>query len=193
MKITTKNYQYGLYIGEYMFSTYSIMDILRISKQAPKEIIKNGILPENSILLLSGQPKARKSFLVFNLALAIAAGKSFACFEIPKPKRVLLLSAEGGDYSNSQRLGKMYEHIHGIGDLNKSLENNLSISFLPKLWINDTSDRRKLMDKIEEINPDVLILDPLIRFHDADENSAKEMSEVFSCLRTFIACRGPAY
>ena len=40
----------------------------------PPEIIGDGILPHEALLVIIGAPKTRKSFLVYNLATAIAEG-----------------------------------------------------------------------------------------------------------------------
>ena len=73
----------------------------------PEPIIKNGILLDKTKLVIVGPPKSKKTFLAQNLALAIAAGKSFANFEITEPKKVLYFLAEGGYYPNRDRLQKL--------------------------------------------------------------------------------------
>ena len=40
---------------------------------------------------------------------------------------------------------------------------------------------------MNELNPDVLMLDPLIKFHGVNENSASQMSDVLGKIRTIMA------
>ena len=48
-------------------------------------------------------------------------------------------------------------------------------------------DYRGLQSLIEDAKPDVLVLDPLIRFHSQDENSSTAMNVVFRRFRELIA------
>ena len=57
-------------------------------------------------------------------------------------------------------------------------------TYLP---INRTDYYDYLYELVKDNNPDVLILDPLIRFHDVDENSASQISDVFVKIRTMMS------
>ncbi len=166
---------------------YKMSELLGKADEEPNEVIEEGILNENGLLLISGQPKSRKSFLVYNMAITIAAGKSFACFKIPKPKKALMISCEGGIGSNNKRLNKMCDNF-GLDEKSKSaMADNLTISFVPKVWLNINEDWQDINETIENDKPEVLILDPLIRFHNVNENAANEMGIIFSRMRSIIA------
>jgi len=158
----------------------SFSDVINDITPEPIHIIGGGILPHKALLLISGQQKARKSFLVNNLALAIAAGSSFACFRIERPQRVLLLSAEGGYFSNRSRLQKMAGHIYSMKP------EYLNICFDARIKLEDDSDVKLIISKIQEYKPSVLIIDPFVKFHGEDENSTKEMSNILNKLRNLI-------
>jgi RecA-family ATPase len=79
---------------------WTLSQLIEDKTPQPQAIIEGGVLNAQSLLLIAGQQKAKKSFLAMNLAVAIAAGTSFAHFTIHKPHRVLVLSAEGGFHSN---------------------------------------------------------------------------------------------
>jgi archaellum biogenesis ATPase FlaH len=158
----------------------SFSDVMNDATQEPIHIIGGGILPHKALLLISGQQKARKSFLVNNLALAIAAGNSFACFRIEKPQRVLLLAAEGGYFSNRTRLQKMASHISSMKP------ENLHLCFDARIKLEDDCDIDLLKSKISDYQPSVLIIDPFVKFHGEDENSTKEMSNILNKLRNLI-------
>lgn len=158
----------------------TLHDILTDTTDPPPPIIDDGILLEKTILLIYGQPKSRKTFLALNMALGIAQGKSFAGFNISNPRKVLYLSAEGGYFPTRDRIQKMCLKIE-----ERHVENFL---ICPNTKINlcDRSDCADIRRVIGNIQPQVVILDPLIRFHSADENTANQMAAVFTLLRELI-------
>ena len=90
---------------------------------------------------------------------------------------MLYLLAEGGYYPNRDRLKKMSPDINA----------NLILGHPTYLPINRTDYYDYLYELVKDNNPDVLILDPLIRFHDVDENSASQISDVFGKIRTMMS------
>ena len=161
-------------------SPRTLTEIIQDKSTPPNPIIDNGVLLDGTILLIVGPAKSKKTFLTQNLALAIAFGDDFAGFKIPKPKKVFYFLAEGGYYPNRERIKKM-----NIGKDLRYSENFMlgCFNYLPI----DNDEAFEMMYKlIEEAKPEVLILDPLIRFHNADENSASQVSQVFGRLRQLI-------
>lgn len=146
----------------------------------PEPIIKNGILLDKTMLVIVGPPKSKKTFLAQNLALAIASGKSFANFEITKPKKVLYFLAEGGYYPNRDRLQKMG------ADFSEKYMENFELSLLSYLPINQNDSYKKMYNIIKNSGAEVVVIDPLIKFHDVDENSASQISDVFGRIRELI-------
>jgi len=155
---------------------YSLKEIKEDNSQPPEPIIDNGVLLDGTILLIIGPPKSKKTFLTQNLAISIASGQDFAGFKVPEAKKVMYLLAEGGYYPNRERLKKMASNIDA----------NLILGHPTYLPINRSDCYDYLYELVKENNPDVLILDPLIRFHDVDENSASQMSEIFGRIRTMM-------
>ena len=156
---------------------YSLKEITEDNSQPPEPIIDNGVLLDGTILLIIGPPKSKKTFLTQNLAISIASGQDFAGFKVPEAKKVMYLLAEGGYYPNRDRLKKMAPNIDA----------NLILGHPTYLPINRPDYYDCLYELVKEDNPDVLILDPLIRFHDVDENSASQMSDVLGTIRTMMA------
>jgi len=161
-------------------SLWTLTEILEDTSSPPKPIIDKGILLDGTILLIVGPAKSKKTFLTQNLALSIAMGEDFAGFKITKPKKVLYLLAEGGRYPNRDRIKKMAENI------SPDNTDNLLISFPAYLHINNNEEYECVYSLIKETGAEVVILDPFIRFHDADENSASAMSDVLGIIRQFI-------
>ena len=161
-------------------SLWTLTEILEDTSSPPEPIIDNGILLDGTILLIVGPAKSKKTFLTQNLALSIAMGKDFAGFKITKPKKVLYYLAEGGYYPNRERLKKMAKNIPPDNT------ENFLIDFPPYMPINHPESYDEIYKTIKESDAEVVIFDPLIRFHDVDENSANGISEVFSKIRQLI-------
>ena len=159
---------------------YSLKEILEDDSSPPEPIIDNGILLDGTILIIVGPAKSKKTFLTQNLALSIAMGNDFAGFKITKPKKVLYYLAEGGYYPNRERLRKMAENI------SPDNTENFLIAFPPYMLINHKENYDEICKTIKELDAEVVIFDPLIRFHDVDENSATGMSEVLGIIRQLI-------
>ena len=153
---------------------------LEDNSSPPEPIIDNGILLDGTILIIVGPAKSKKTFLTQNLALSIAMGNDFAGFKITKPKKVLYYLAEGGYFPNRERLRKMAENI------SPDNTENFLIAFPPYMLINHKENYDEICKTIKELDAEVVIFDPLIRFHDVDENSATGMSEVLGIIRQLI-------
>ncbi len=146
----------------------------------PTPIVGDGILLHNTILTIIGPPKTGKSFLVFDLAVRIASGRPFLGSNISEKKSVLILSAEGGYYPNRDRVKLLTE-----GVVSEDLEN---IGYIPnaKFSFNQEDDVQSLIELIQETKYQVVMFDPFIRFHEADENSSSAMSGVYTALREIM-------
>ena len=159
---------------------YTLKQIMNDNSPMPESIIKNGILLDKTMLVIVGPPKSKKTFLAQNLALAIAAGKSFANFEITEPKKVLYFLAEGGYYPNRDRLQKMG------ADFSEKYMEDFMLSLFSYLPINHNEAYKKMYNLIKASGAEVVFIDPLIKFHDVDENSASQLSDVFGRIRGLI-------
>ena len=155
-------------------------DLVNDQSTPPPSIIGDGVLLDKTILMLLGEPKAQKSFLALNMTIAMASGNNFAGFNFERPCKVLHLSAEGGYFPTRERIQKMAQ---------EEQENILKNIFFPKyinLSIDNDDDYQNLRSLVEESKADVLVLDPLIRFHSQDENSSTAMNVVFRRFRELI-------
>src|SRR3989442_5567717 len=75
-------------------SVLSLAELLSDHPQPEPCLIEPGLLPSQGILFLGGEPKAGKSLLASNLALALAAGGEHAGFNVPSSKRVSICQFE---------------------------------------------------------------------------------------------------
>ncbi len=159
---------------------YTLEQLLIDESVPPKAIIGDGILLPQTLMLITGLPKAKKSMLAANLTIALASGKSFSFFKIDKPHKVLVLSAEGGYFPNRDRFKAMCAEIDFKGS------ENVKLCFDTRIKLEEEEDFEELEDIISEFNPDVLLIDPFVKFHHKDENSAKEMGMILEKLRNLI-------
>lgn len=157
----------------------SLREILEDKTEPPEPVIGNGILLEKTLCLLTGEPKVGKSLLVYNLAISLSRGKGNNFFSINKKYKAMILSAEGGYYPNRDRAKKMMNGL--ITD-----KENLFICFDSRIKLDMENDLDELKSVLKEFKPDVLIIDPFVRFHCKNENMANEMAEVMGTLRQLI-------
>ena len=164
-----------------MTELITFSDIVNDKSEPPEPIIGDGVLLDNTILEIVGEAKSKKTFLALNMSIAMASGKSFAGLNIEKQSRVLHLSAEGGYFPTRERIQTMAR------DISKEALSNIYFSKYVNISIDIDDDYRELRKLIEQAEPDVLVLDPLIRFHSQDENSSTAMNVVFKRFRELIA------
>jgi RecA-family ATPase len=153
---------------------------LKDNSERPPEIIEDGILPYQSMLLIAGAKKVRKTFLAYNFGIAIAGGYSFAGFKTNKEHKVLIFSAEGGYYPNRDRIKKMCE----CADIKNP--NNFNICFDSRIKLEDDQSYDFIIEKIKELKSEVIIIDPFVKFHHLEENSAMDMGNILGKLRYLI-------
>jgi len=158
--------------------------LLEDKSERPSDLIGDGILLNQSLLLIAGAKKARKTFLAYNFGIALASGGSFGGFKIYNKHRVLIFSAEGGYYPNRERIQKMCQSIDD--ETRKSMEIFLEICFDSRIKLEDDESYEELKAKIKEFKPNVIIIDPFVKFHHLEENSSKDMGNILERLRCLI-------
>jgi hypothetical protein len=146
--------------------------------------------PENSWLIetlwgaqavgiLGGQPKSCKTWMALEMAVSVASGtECLGSFAVPKAGPVLVFCAEDSLAVIRQRLYWLAQ-AHGV-DFD-TLAVHLITS--PLLRLDLAADKQRLQKTIELHRPRFLILDPFIRIHKIDENSASEVSDLLGYLR----------
>lgn len=135
------------------------------------EWLAEGIIPRASVVLLAGEPGSYKSWLALSLLRAFLNGSPFLGRPCARTY-AMYLDRENPLSAVQERLA-----ILGIDSLGPS-----------KIWGGWLSDAppairdERLLQMARERKP-LIVFDSLIRFHDADENSATEMAEVMQGLR----------
>ena len=163
----------------------SMRELVNTKFSASPFIIGDGLLGEQAILIIGGPPKSYKSFLVNTLIqhltsatpLFSASRSTHIYFNIPKANRVLLLEQEIGGYDLRERLLGLAQQLPPHQQ--EQLMDNLFVQSCDhNMRLDSIAGRTYLAEMIHEVKPQVVILDPFIEFHDADENSTREMSHM---------------
>jgi hypothetical protein len=133
----------------------------------------------SSVGIVGGQPKCCKSWFALDLAVSVASNTPcLGHFAVEDPGRAMVYLAEDGLPQQRSRLDALCEHRRiSIGSL------DLHVVTEPVLRLDLEADRDRLNAALVRLRPKVLVLDPLVRLHRLDENSAQEISGLLSFLR----------
>ncbi len=149
-----------------------------VSGGGPRWLIE-GLWAREGLGLIAGSPKTGKTWLALDIAVSVASGQpALGRFAVPKPGPVLIYPAE-------DRPGAVRDRVDGICHVR-----NLDLATLPlhiltaeTLRLDEQRDRTGLERVLARLRPELLLLDPLVRLHGGDENSATHVSQLFGYLR----------
>jgi len=129
--------------------------------------------------ILGGAPKACKSWLGLEIATAVAAGvPCLGHFTVEQPGPALVYLAEDALPMVRARIESLCE-ARGI-----SLATlDLHVITAPSLRLDKEEDQARLRATVAKLRPKLLVLDPLVRLHRLDENSARDVSGLLGYLR----------
>ena len=138
-----------------------------------------GLWAEQAVGILGGEPKCCKSFLALDMAVGVASGTPcLRRFPVRRTGPVLLFPAEDALSVVRQRLEGICAAAHArLQDL------PLYVITAPRLLLDLPQDRDRLRETVAAIHPALLVLDPFIRLHRADENASKEVAPLLGYLR----------
>jgi hypothetical protein len=145
---------------------------------APDALIEE-LWAQQAVGVLGGEPKCCKTFLALEMALAVAAGTPcLGRFRVKDPGPVLLFAAEDAPVNIRQRL-------HGLAQARGVDFDTVPIFLIltEQLRLDQQDDLERLTQALDTHRPRLLILDPFVRLHRRDENSAREISALLADLR----------
>jgi len=138
-----------------------------------------GLWADQAVGILGGEPKCCKSFLALDIAVSVASGRPcLRQYPVPRPGHVLLFPAEDSLPVVRQRL----EGIAGAAQVPFAAL-PVEVITAPSLRLDTPTDRQLLANTVQQFQPRLLILDPLIRLHRVDENDATQIAGLLSFLR----------
>ena len=166
--------------GSSDMNTLPVRKASEIVKSSSVKWLVQSLWTQQAVGLIVGQPKSGKSWLALDFAVSVASGTAvLGKFCVQNHGPVLIFPAEDNITAVRDRLAGICKY-RGV-DLEK-LYIWMIGSFT--LHLDTAKDREALENTLCKIRPSLLILDPLIRIHNLDENSATEIAKVLSFLRT---------
>ena len=129
--------------------------------------------------IVGGAPKCCKTFFGLDMAVSVASGtKALGHFEVEDHGAVLVYLAEDGLPMVRQRIESLCRRrLLDLAGL------DLKVITAPTLRLDLKSDQDRLRATVRRLRPRMLLLDPLVRLHRLDENSATEISGLLGYLR----------
>lgn len=152
-------------------------DLSSAAAQSPWLV--EGLWAEQAVGILGGEPKCCKSFLAMDMAVSVASGTPcLRRFPVHRTGAVLLFPAEDA-------LAAVRQRLEGICAAAQARLQDLPIYVItaPRLLLDLPQDRDRLRETVAAIQPTLLVLDPFIRLHRADENASKEVAPLLGYLR----------
>ena len=150
------------------------------SSRAPnRRWLIDGLWAEEACGCIGGTPKSCKTWLGLEMALAVATGRPcLGRFAVPNPGPVLLYAAE--DAASAIR-----ERAAALALARRLPFERIAVGLITEegLRLDLDAHRDRLEATVAQLKPRLLILDPLVRLHRGDENSAAEVSEILGWLR----------
>lgn len=129
--------------------------------------------------LLGGPPKSCKSWLGLDMALSVASDTPcLGRFPVKEPGATLVYLAEDHLAAVRSRIESLCRH-RGL----TISRLDLSVITASVLRLDLARDQQRLDATLEHLRPRLLLLDPLVRLHRLDENSASDMARLLGFLR----------
>ena len=163
--------------GEQVLPVVRVGEITRA--EGTQRWLVNELWGACSVGVIGGAPKCAKTWLGLDMALSVATGT--AClgkYSVPEPGPVLVYLAEDALATVRERIEGMARH-RGL-DLGSVEVHVITASVLR---LDRGADRARLRETTRRLRPRLLLLDPLVRLHGIDENSAGEVAELLAFFR----------
>jgi hypothetical protein len=154
---------------------------------APACLVEPGLLPQQGILFVGGEPKVGKSLLVANLALSLAAGADRIGFPIPAPRRVLICQFELPVPQFVNRLTIMRRSLGAAADQHLLVDTRAAGNLLSA-----AQGLNHFVTAARAAAAEIIVLDPLYSTHDQDENDTRAMAALCQSLLRLRDASGAA-
>ena len=137
------------------------------------------IWTEDAVGIIGGAPKCCKSWFGLDMAVSVASGTHcLERFAVNQPGPVLVFLAEDPGPAVRARVQAL------CTQRNLDIEHlNLYVITASALRLDLADDQKRLDATLAHLNPRLLLLDPLVRLHRLDENSATDISKLLGFIR----------
>lgn len=153
--------------------------------------VAKGYLMRGSVSLAAGMGSAGKSSLGVAWAIALVLGRRWSRFRPAGPEIVSIYNVEDDDDEQKRRISATLRQFKAAPAALKGRLHRLGPTNVGTLIERDPQTNKlrftdamgELIAHIEAVRPGVLILDPLIELHNADENDNTALRAVMATLR----------
>lgn len=159
---------------------FPVSRVHELETQPPEEQwLIDSIWAQAAVGIIGGAPKCCKSWFGLDMAVSVASGSPcLDRFEVRRKGTVLIYLAEDTLSSARSRIEALCAHRR------LDLRNlDLYVITVSSLRLDLKADQQRLNATLETFTPRLLILDPLVRLHRLDENSAAEISSLLGFSR----------
>lgn len=158
--------------------------------EASPEIVwlVEGLFPDCSLNILGGPPGGGKTWLLLDLSIETARGGKWLGRFQAKQGKVLYIDCEAG----ARLLRPRYTQMLQAKGLTASEELPIEIVDSQVIHLTDSASLADLRALVGRTEPALVIMDSLVRFHAAEENSASEMAQVSAAVQGIIRDFGVA-
>lgn len=144
--------------------------------------LADGIVPAVGVVLLAGDPKSFKTLKALQLSVVVGAGAPVRFLgRDARHGPVVFVEEEGSRHKLRERVQMMSDGL-GLGqppDVHFALHEGVRLDERTSLAL--------LRSLVQDVQPRLVVLDPLVMLHSGDENKASEMSRVMRGLITLAA------
>ena len=156
--------------------TLSLAELL--TRPAPEySWLVEPLLPQGGVMGLAGDPGTAKTWLLLELAQAVATGRHFLGRFVTQQGPVLIIDEENGQARLQRRLARLTHQ--SPGDCPVYIASMCGVNLSQDQWIST------LRNKLAEIRPRLTLFDSLVRVHRGEENSAQDIARLFAVLTSF--------
>ena len=166
-----------------MMASDEVFAVIKAVEIAKPEVKRAWLIDQlwaaSAVGIIGGQPKCCKSWLALEMAVAVASGaKCLGRFEVLETGPALVYLAEDALEAVRERLSALAKH-RGIA----FEQLDVRVITADSIRLDLQRDQERLQNTVRRHRPKLLILDPLVRLHRLDENSAADVSGLLSYLR----------
>ncbi len=136
-----------------------------------------GLWPEAGCGFFAGEPKTKKSFLSLALAYCVATGTPFLGRAVRKGT-VVIVDEENDRRELKKRMRRVAAGLGVPADLDAIIVAAPSV-----LKLDNPDAMKELRALLDEVKPALVVLDPLVRLHQGDENEAMTVAPMLADVR----------
>lgn len=164
---------------------FKLGDLVKSPPDPPEAYWGDKLVFTGSRVLIAGAPKIGKSNFALAMAVQACCGGAFLDKRFTRPLRVMWMQAEIHRAWLLDRIGRVTPSL--TNDERALVNENLILSGRLDLDITIPRDFQAIQKTLNDHRPDVWIIDPIINFSSAEENSNVEVQKI---LRTINGLAG---